>query len=41
MVDPPSVEETVQILQGLRKKYEDHHRVTIPDTTLYQAAKLS
>jgi len=41
IVDPPSIDETVQILQGLRKKYEDHHRVTIPDTTLYQAAKLS
>src|SRR5688572_23911740 len=32
IVDPPSVEETVEILKGLRKKYEDHHRVTIPDT---------
>jgi ATP-dependent Clp protease ATP-binding subunit ClpC len=41
VVDPPSIDETVQILQGLRKKYEDHHRVTIPDTTLYSAAKLS
>ena len=34
IVDPPTVEETVEILKGLRKKYEDHHRVTIPDTTL-------
>jgi ATP-dependent Clp protease ATP-binding subunit ClpC len=41
VVDPPSVDETVQILQGLRKKYEDHHKVTIPDTTLLAAAKLS
>src|SRR5690606_4997748 len=41
VVEPPSVEETVQILQGLRKKYEDHHRVTIPDDTLMAAAKLS
>ncbi|HLL82671.1 MAG TPA: ATP-dependent Clp protease ATP-binding subunit [Longimicrobium sp.] len=40
-VDPPSIDETVQILQGLRKKYEDHHRVTIPDTTLLAASKLS
>jgi ATP-dependent Clp protease ATP-binding subunit ClpC len=30
VVDPPSIDETVQILQGLRKKYEDHHRVNIP-----------
>jgi ATP-dependent Clp protease ATP-binding subunit ClpC len=41
IVDPPTVEETVEILKGLRKKYEDHHRVTIPDTTLQSAAKLS
>ena len=26
IVDPPSVDETVEILKGLRKKYEDHHR---------------
>ena len=41
IVDPPTVDETVEILKGLRKKYEDHHRVTIPDTTLLAAAKLS
>lgn len=41
IVDPPSVEETVEILKGLRKKYEDHHKVTIPDTTLVTASKLS
>src|ERR671933_894810 len=41
IVDPPSVEETVEILKGLRKKYEEHHRVTIPDITLWSAAKLS
>src|SRR5215467_825519 len=41
IVDPPSVEETVEILRGLRKKYEDHHRVTIPDITLVSASKLS
>src|SRR5574338_131468 len=41
IVDPPSVEETVEILKGLRKKCEDHHRVTIPDTTLVAASKLS
>jgi len=41
IVDPPTVEETVEILKGLRKKYEDHHRVTIPDSTLLSASKLS
>ncbi|MDP1860444.1 MAG: ATP-dependent Clp protease ATP-binding subunit [Gemmatimonadaceae bacterium] len=41
IVDPPSIEETVEILKGLKKKYEDHHRVIIPDDTLVSAAKLS
>jgi ATP-dependent Clp protease ATP-binding subunit ClpC len=41
VVDPPSVEETVQILKGLRPKYEEHHRITLPDLTLQAAAELS
>jgi len=41
IVDPPTVEETIEILKGLRKRYEDHHRVIIPDDTLTEAAKLS
>src|SRR5881227_498803 len=41
IVDPPSVDETIEILRGLRKKYEDHHKVIIPDETLVEAAKLS
>src|SRR5687767_4783562 len=41
IVEPPSVDETVEILKGLRTKYEDHHKVTIPDTTLQAAAKMS
>ncbi|MGB7211926.1 MAG: ATP-dependent Clp protease ATP-binding subunit [Gemmatimonadales bacterium] len=41
MVEPPTIDETVEILKGLRKKYEDHHRVSIPDETLAAAAKLS
>ncbi|MCC6319578.1 MAG: ATP-dependent Clp protease ATP-binding subunit [Gemmatimonadaceae bacterium] len=41
IVEPPSIEETVEILKGLRKKYEDHHRVIVPDDTLVAAAKLS
>ena len=41
IVDPPSIEETVEILKGLRKKYEDHHNVTLPDSTLLLAAKQS
>jgi ATP-dependent Clp protease ATP-binding subunit ClpC len=41
VVDPPSIDETVEILKGLRKKYEEHHRVSIPDETLRAAAVLS
>ncbi len=41
VVEPPSIDETFEILKGLRKKYEDHHRVSIPDETLKAAAQLS
>ena len=41
VVDPPSVEETVEILQGLRERYEAHHRVVIPDDALSEAARLA
>ena len=41
IVDPPTVEETIEILKGLRQRYEDHHRIVIPDATLDGAAKLS
>ncbi|MCX5687649.1 MAG: ATP-dependent Clp protease ATP-binding subunit [Candidatus Omnitrophica bacterium] len=41
MVDPPSVEETIKILKGLRDKYEAHHRVEITDSAIEAAAKLS
>ncbi|MCR4338591.1 MAG: ATPase, T2SS/T4P/T4SS family, partial [Gemmatimonadaceae bacterium] len=41
IVEPPSVDETIEILKGLRQKYEDHHRVEIPDVTLVAASKMS
>ncbi len=41
IVDPPTVEQSVEILKGLRVHYEDHHRVEIPDETLGASAKLS
>ncbi len=41
MVGEPSVEETVEILRGLRDRYEAHHKVTITDEALVAAAKLS
>lgn len=40
-VGEPSVEETVEILKGIRDKYEAHHSVTITDDALEAAAKLS
>ncbi len=41
IVDPPSVDETILILRGLRDKYEAHHKVRILDEALEAAAKLS
>ncbi len=41
IVDPPNVEETIEILKGLRDKYEAHHRVKITDEALGAAALLS
>ncbi len=41
IVEPPSVSETIEILKGLRDKYEAHHRVKYLDESLEQAAKLS
>src|SRR5690606_2464163 len=41
MVDEPSVEETIKILEGLRDRYEAHHRVKITDEALEAAARLS
>ncbi|HEY9820184.1 MAG TPA: ATP-dependent Clp protease ATP-binding subunit [Candidatus Sericytochromatia bacterium] len=41
MVNEPSVEETIEILYGLRDRYEQHHKLTISDLALEAAAKLS
>lgn len=41
MVDEPSVDETVQIIKGLRDRYEAHHRVRITDDAVEAAAQLS
>ena len=40
-VGEPTVEETVEILKGIRDKYEAHHSVTITDEALEAAAKMS
>ncbi len=41
IVEPPSEEETVEILKGLRDRYEAHHRVRITDKALKTAVELS
>ncbi|NGX61328.1 MAG: Negative regulator of genetic competence ClpC/MecB [Chlamydiae bacterium] len=41
IVQPPSVDDTIEILRGIKKKYEDHHNVTITDEALEAAAVLS
>ncbi len=40
-VDEPSVDETIQMLRGLRDRYEAHHKVRFSDAALVAAAKLS
>ncbi len=40
-VDPPSNEQTIEILKGLRDRYEKHHRVQITDAALKAAVELS
>ncbi|HIY78037.1 MAG TPA: ATP-dependent Clp protease ATP-binding subunit [Candidatus Borkfalkia excrementavium] len=40
-VEQPSVEETIEILRGLRDKYEAHHKVAITDEAIVAAASLS
>lgn len=41
MVDPPTLDETIAILMGIRDKYEAHHKVRITDSALKAAAELS
>jgi len=41
MVEQPTVENTIKILQGLRPKYEEHHKLNISDDAIEAAVKLS
>ncbi len=41
MVDPPSEEDTIAILKGLRSKYEEHHKLIISDEAIVAAVTLS
>ena len=40
-VGEPTVEDTIAILRGLKERYQVHHRVTIKDSAVVAAAKLS
>ncbi|RRJ97668.1 ATP-dependent Clp protease ATP-binding subunit [Opitutaceae bacterium TAV4] len=40
-VEPPSIEDTITILKGIRGKYEDHHKAVFTDKAIEAAAKLS
>ncbi len=41
IVDEPSIEETIEILQGIKVPYEEHHNVEITDEAIEQASHLS
>ncbi len=41
MVDPPTVEETIQILQSIKFKYEEHHHVRYSDAAILACVRLS
>jgi len=41
VVEEPSVDETIDILQGIRSAYEEHHQLNISDEALESAARLS
>ncbi len=40
-VDEPSVEDTIEILRGIKARYEEHHKLTITDDALRAAAQLA
>ena len=41
VVEPPSVEDTISILRGLKERYESHHKVRITDSALIAASTMS
>ena len=41
LVEEPSVEETIDILRGIKERYEEHHKLTISDEALRAAAELA
>lgn len=40
-IDPPTVEETIRILHGLKSKYEEHHKIRLTDRAIEAAARLA
>ncbi|HAL05684.1 MAG TPA: hypothetical protein DCP58_11255, partial [Verrucomicrobiales bacterium] len=40
-VEPPSIEDAIEILKGLRPRYEDHHKMDLTDDAVTAAVKLS
>jgi ATP-dependent Clp protease ATP-binding subunit ClpC len=41
VVEEPTIEETIEILRGIRHRYEEHHKLTITDEAIEAAARLS
>jgi len=41
MVEPPTTKDTIEILKGLRDRYEDHHKIVISDEAIKAAVKMS
>ena len=41
IIEPPTIDQTIEILKGIRPKYEQHHKATFSDASLDAAAKLS
>ena len=41
LIEEPSIEDAIAIMKGLRSKYEDHHKIHIPDEVLEQSVRLS
>lgn len=41
VINPPSTEDTIEILKGIKGKYEEHHKVTYSDVAIIAAAQLS
>ena len=41
IINPPSIDETIKILNGIKEKYEDHHQVQYPETSIRACVELS